>query len=79
VHEGGFSVSADRDGGLRFQRPDGREVAQARSNPNGEIAAPPVTRCGLVPLSRGESLDRDHVVWALGQRPMLRRQGPIDC
>ena len=88
LHEGGFTVSGDPGGELRFHRPDGRRIRACPRPPRGEPGGarprrgdPHVESRACLSLSAGERMDLDLGVAALlawtRQEPALGAQEAV--
>ena len=72
VHEGGYTMSRDRDGTWTFTRPTGSvvEVPERPPSSHDDLArnqseGRKIERVPLAPEGAGEGLDLDYVTWAL--------------
>ncbi len=68
VHEGGFGAEFDDAGVLRFRNRRGREIKRRRQSPSKPPPEAPLMPRGLMPLGRGDPLDREHAAWVLMTR-----------
>ena len=73
VHEGGYTMSRERDGTWTFTRPTGSVVEVPERPPSShddlarrnEAEGSKIERVPLAPEGAGEGLDLDYVTWAL--------------